>query len=609
MAALLPAAVLVAWARIPGTPWWLVAIGIVLWTLTAIGRREPLLIAAAFLPLVSVLGGWQQWTVPAIEPFVLTIVGGWLTRLALGGERIALTPRIREPWILMILVIAASLVVEIAVLQLFVPEPAELVDRVFSGSAYLLDRGAFPPLPAAALLLEGLALFAIVAGSIDDEEGRRQLLLMSLAGAAAAAALNVNRLLTIALRAPDVRSMLEALTARVRINVHHVDVNAAGSYFALMTTTAVRLASSERRFAVGLWIAAALGGAALWLTGSRVALVFAALAIFGFIVSAGLSRVSGRQRWVLVGGVAAIAVVLAATAWTRFGGFPAFEAARVRLELTRTALRMGASHPLFGVGIGRFYQQSTAFASPALLREYARENAHNYFLQVWAELGTAGLAAFVWLIAAALTAGAARSPAVTAIRWGAGVFLATCLTGHPLLIADVAYPFWMLLGLSAAPVHDAAIAMGSAANRTRVIRYAAIAVLLVSIVPRAIQQRRQADLEETAFGVTSWYRDGSGAWVRDLHPHATFFLPSGRLAIIPLRLGGPSDRGTKVQLVLDGRLANEVIVRGEEWQPIRIELPPLKDGHRFHRIELHVLPASGQPPPHPVVMGRVMSLS
>ena len=89
----------------------------------------------------------------------------------------------------------------------------------------------------------------------------------------------------------------------------------------------------------------------------------------------------------------------------------AITAANVRWELARTSLRMTASNPAFGVGIGRFYSRSGEFSSPELLESFPpaiHENAHNNFLQILAELGIVG---FAVVHVAALERRAVRQPA------------------------------------------------------------------------------------------------------------------------------------------------------------------------------------------------------
>ena len=58
---------------------------------------------------------------------------------------------------------------------------------------------------------------------------------------------------------------------------------------------------------------------------------------------------------------------------------------------------MWATDPIFGVGAGRYYGMSERFMGP-FIRDLWRENAHNNFLQIGAELGALGLLGFLGLL-------------------------------------------------------------------------------------------------------------------------------------------------------------------------------------------------------------------
>jgi hypothetical protein len=116
---------------------------------------------------------------------------------------------------------------------------------------------------------------------------------------------------------------------------------------------------------------------------------------------------------------------------------------------------MFAAAPVFGVGIGRYYQRSPEFMSANLRTVYAHENAHNYFLQQFAELGLVGGVLFLMMLTTLITgtwrALAQNMDAPTgALLTGCVAYLVTCLTGHPLLVPEVAFPFWIALGTAAA---------------------------------------------------------------------------------------------------------------------------------------------------------------
>ncbi len=123
----------------------------------------------------------------------------------------------------------------------------------------------------------------------------------------------------------------------------------------------------------------------------------------------------------------------------------------IRWEFLKTTWRMIEAHPWFGVGIGQYLQSSSQYSSATLLAIYPRENAHNYFAQVAGELGLIGLAAFVGLLAVCFWPPNRphHDPVVAAVIAGLAAFIISWLGGHPLLVPEVAYPFWLALAIVA----------------------------------------------------------------------------------------------------------------------------------------------------------------
>jgi O-antigen ligase len=111
---------------------------------------------------------------------------------------------------------------------------------------------------------------------------------------------------------------------------------------------------------------------------------------------------------------------------------------------------------VFGVGVGAFFERSAEYVTPAFRTIVPRENAHNNFLQVLAELGIVGFVPFVWVLGAVAWSvvrswrtGRLSAAAVGGAA-GLAAFVMTWLSGHPLLIFEVATAFWLVLGTVAA---------------------------------------------------------------------------------------------------------------------------------------------------------------
>ena len=129
------------------------------------------------------------------------------------------------------------------------------------------------------------------------------------------------------------------------------------------------------------------------------------------------------------------------------------------------AVNIIKASPLRGVGMGRYYTRSLDYNDPELKNfalanscaEYADkpENAHNYFLQVAAEIGLPGLLALLGLFCTAPVfqprrpSGAHAVPGLArGLRYGLAAYIVTWLTSHPLLLPVQQLLFWPLFALS-----------------------------------------------------------------------------------------------------------------------------------------------------------------
>jgi O-antigen ligase len=180
----------------------------------------------------------------------------------------------------------------------------------------------------------------------------------------------------------------------------------------------------------------------------------AAMAV-GVICVARLVIARSRRGW-RSNAIALTALMLAVAAaalylQSRYITDTASRAMDIRWEFLKTTWRMIEAHPWFGVGIGQYHQSSAQYSSAALLAIYPRENAHNYFAQVAGELGLIGLAAFVTVLAICfLPSNRLRhDPLVASVIAALAAFIVSWLAGHPLLVPEVAYPFWLALAIVA----------------------------------------------------------------------------------------------------------------------------------------------------------------
>lgn len=556
-------------------------------------------------PVLAMLGFYAGATA---ELLVLATVSGCLFRRLVADWSASNDgwPWWRAAAVLFAAIAVASLLVELAALRVLMsPEwfwqslPPEIAGYITRGRMDLAGR--FSSVPAALAIVEGVLLFVVITTLPGGPGAAVGVLRMFVAGASAAAMLNIARFAGAVLRSESPAQAIPELLRSARISVGFPDVNAAGSFFVLATFTAAGLAIAARntsgagargpgaggaqissRWTSGAWLlASCLCGAALWLSGSRAAFLAGIAASIVWLAWRG-GRLARRA-------LPAIALAAIVGIWA----FPnpivdrsAVGAMSIRMELARVSFRLLGEAPVFGIGIGRFYSQSgREIRDPDVSAIYPRENAHNNFLQILAELGVVGLACF-----AAVLTGVALMAARSLLPWappagaaiGLGAFLITCLAGHPLLTPEVSLSFWAVLGALAA--HD----VDNKPPNWRVLTFAAIALLVVSMPLRIASETRTLNLERVAYGLPDWERDPQGDTFRRMTPRVTLFVPVDATSIeLPYRLvqnGGP----VTIDVTFDGRSADRLLVADSTWRTFRMAVLKGRGDARFLPLQLSV---------------------
>ena len=596
--------------RIPSVP---AFVSTALFALAAATIWRPaaaLAVVALLVPIAAWTGRTWNGSVGWPEVVVVAFLAGYAGRQTFtrrvqpsGGQVLAIHT--------MVAIVAASITVQLLLLNSTVGLDA-LESRIAEmvSVEYFVGQVGFEGTHAGMRLIEGL-LLAHAGQSLArlDVSFAPLILRVAVAAAAIASSLNLWRVWLGALRLESpLTAFLHYLTT-IRFNTHYADVNAAGSYFAMTLLAALGLSREGRG-----WPWALMAGAitlSLILSGSRTAVVAAltAVALVGWLRSRPKSAV--RAAWSPGARVAAAVLLLAA-----FAGLylllvrnitPSTLALRIRAEFASISLHMLATRPLFGVGIGQFPARLEEFASPALMAVYpkAQENAHNNFLQILAELGTVGFAAFICVLVA-FAAPIVRflrqgpsSPTNAGAISGLFAFVLTWIGGHPLLIAAPSASFWLLLGVFAgyASVRTLVDPAGERATRSRwqipsrAARGAAAVVILCaagSVPIRARQALGIANLEHTGIGVSAWQTSGEEVPYRFVGLKSTVFAPSAARAVeLPLRSAVP-ERDLQVEIYVDGRLADAIVVPADTWRTLNLQLPNRDDRRRFRAVELRV---------------------
>lgn len=568
------------------------------------------------------------------EALVLAALAGTLLRLAL--ERRADTNAPAAAWpagvgpaaAALAAVAGASAAVELGLLQAGTPLTWPAAGAAAAGRVatdYLYGSTAIVPgLKEAARLIEGAALvLVILAWRRRRPALPRRLALATLAGAAAAAAVNFGALAAETLAAERPGALLLSYLGGRRLAVHVADFNASGSYFLMAALVGLGLTLREpaARTARAYGLATLAAGAACWLAGSRTALAAALLAAFAAAAWRLPScSASGRRR--ALAGLAAAALVTVPLAM--LAAFPertrhargsgvgaawemAARSVSYRVGIVDAGLRAWSTAPLLGVGAGRYYDLSGQFAEPDLPARFRRENAHNNFLQVAAELGAAGLAAFLGLLAAggcrvwrAARSTAAREPLLAGAGAGAAAFLVTCLAGHPLLVAEAAYPFWIVFGLLLALAHGRLPAARAPARRP--ILTPAIVLIVAATVPlRVAAAARGMTFDDTPAavdvlrsGLFDWELEhATGRRFRWTGAHATTFVPGAAQTVrIVLRAlhAGPDGGPVVVDVALGGRPVRRVSLFDRRWVEVTLHPVPGHPAAALQRIDLRVTP-------------------
>ncbi|HEY7500959.1 MAG TPA: O-antigen ligase family protein [Vicinamibacterales bacterium] len=601
LAALLFAALLASLTRVPHVPSFILAGLAALAILSALRPDRGLLSLAMTVPIAAWLG--RQWhpSVAWPEALVVAFCAGYCARRAARSpvDRPPASDPLAPPFVLFVALVAASLVVQILVdAWRFGNATIGAEMSTLLTSAYFLSSSTADPVDAAMRLLETLIVLRAAVTVTRDVPGfALRATQWVVCGATAAAALNLLRLWEAAMRLDSPVTAFFHYLLTQRLNVHYADVNAAGSYFVLTLFAALGLALAPKGRA---WlISIVLIGSSIWVAGSRLAMMTGLLAI---LLPTG-ARVMRIRRGSVRGttlAVAALVLALLAAGGAylipeRGNQQSAITAVHVRWELAQTSVRMAASAPMFGVGIGRYYSRSGEFSSPQLLRLFppaVHENAHNNFLQILGELGLVGLIALVWLLGAAawLAVRLLRANIHDPVRWGlvTGLFafVLSWLGSHPLLIDEPATTFWLVLGIVCG--WGLTIAPAKASTRPAAIVGALVVAAVVSIPLRVVQQRADFDLQHRGVGLSAWQEAVEGVRYRFAGETSSVFIPSEAQTItMPVRsVHGISD--VRLHLTLDGRPADIVNVPADRWQVIRLHLPQDRHAPRFRRLELRV---------------------
>jgi O-antigen ligase len=285
--------------------------------------------------------------------------------------------------------------------------------------------------------------------------------------------------------------------------------------------------------------------------------------------------------------------------------------------MAKTSLNMVRAAPIFGIGVGRFLQESPRYGGTGLMDVVGvrrdHENAHNNFLQVAAEEGILGLGALLFLLGG-LAVGVIRAP-IDAVGYAtqtarlrlwiaAGLcgFLLTWLTSHPMLVRQAAFEFWLfagvLAGLTPAPVWR---------RRLSALPIAGAVLILLSAPVRAQINFRNADLEYRGIGVSAWIHEGTLRY-RLGGARFSLYMPADRpIVLLPIRREPDAPPEVRVRMYADGRLLNEIPLAGIEWERVPLRFATMH--RRYVRIDFVVDAPNATGPISPVLVHVAKEIS
>jgi O-antigen ligase len=464
--------------------------------------------------------------------------------------------------------------------------------RVALARDYLFTND-FIGVHAAAAILEGLGLLAGASAIARRAEGARLHIALTLAAAGVAAATS-GVLLSFGI-APAATVARQLAVGLPRYSAVSVDVNATASLYLLLLGVTVGVAWPIRAVRLA-WVPAAVAILyALRLTGSVAAIMTVVLACG---IAAGWWIAHSGSRALKAAAVVAASILVAAV--IGFMRTPRAESSLgMRGGFTRASLRMIEARPVLGVGVGRYYPLSRLVLPPSLGWSYGLENAHDYYLQVAAELGVVGLAAFAWVLASALgppiwRVVRRREDAVTVgCLAGALMYLVTAAAGQPFLVPETVTPFWIALGLivSRAPAERLArsVWVGRAAT--------AMTSVLVLTMPLRANAAPSMGLSAREDGLGIELIDRDGGSFREASSFASLFAaPTLTEVEVPVRLAQRvRAEAAVVSVKVPGGYATEVRV-GHQWMMLHVPLPGPEPLMWRQRINLALLPAPEIPP-------------
>ena len=621
----LPCAVLLVALVSPGTPLLARLLIVALFGVTLWNPAAGLLAAAGLAPLgafIGALAGMVDFRLT--EAILLSFIAAWLlrpdpsTRFARSGQAQDQGPRLPRyawtaAWFFSVLIASLAFGLNAQLLRF----PDVLRTNLTTIALHYFGYGDPTGISDCARMLEGFAMVAAVMELFRRRPGLATSLPLAL-GMSAMAAAATSVLLSFGI-GPKLILAHEMFTG-YRFSAHVVDVNAAGSHFAMILCLSLGMAMRERGGRRAFWLASAIAcGTGLLMTRSRSAEASAGLVIPFAILWATTTAWPKARRLSLIGGVLGVLLVFGAIRAVQIEGDPTYKASGFRQQFVMSSLRVIGTHPYLGIGVGRYFRDSPNFLTPQLAWSYGSENAHNNYLQITTEAGILGFFLFAAWFSGAIRpafAALARNPRdwrLLGATAGIVTFLGTCLMGHPLLVPEVATACFVLLALAGslggssllnegppkgghymrrgAGEHD----MSPARRTTPVALWTAVTVIgtiVFGVLPAWTLEKPMVPVHlEEVDGM--YYGDEGTAegvpfhWTRE---YSSLYAPAtARTIELPMRspLAAITKEPTLVEITSGGVTLLRTLV-DDKWSSVTLNLPSPEPPLQVSRINLKV---------------------
>ncbi|CAN5449374.1 hypothetical protein BH09SUM1_BH09SUM1_06130 [soil metagenome] len=253
-----------------------------------------------------------------------------------------------------------------------------------------------------------------------------------------------------------------------------------------------------------------------------------------------------------------------------------------------------AQFPVGGIGVGAYWMEIPNFMDAFSIEGFYRDNAANWFLQVSAELGIAGLLIGCWLMGQVAFRSARRlreialGTAEPDLRFfaAAGVLtmIAVFITGPHTNAAQVQLLFWFLIALVCMRDEMKGQQQRARGRATILIAGAILVAIMLAAQLRAsygkleLHQRKALLAMEESAGFFAWGKNTNGEYIRWAGVDSWVMAPAGRRLGYSLYVGHPDasrENPVRIDVMLDNKpLRTELFTAPGQRVDFVFDTPP-----------------------------------